>query len=468
MKRNDSLSARIDWITILVVIILITIGVVNLYSASFNPERTFLFDIKTMYGRQLMWTGFAVFVGIIVFLIDSEYIRLLAIPAFIVTTFLLIAVLFTTPINGAKSWLGIGSFGIQPSEFAKLGTALAIAYVIHQLPVNRIITLKNMLLVNMFLLISMVLVILQNDTGTFLVFTAFLFVMYREGVTYDPIILFFLNRVLGFRFKSTWLGVHFIPVIFVITFFSIITLFYADVYQEYNVFGILINIKGYWAMIIGMTILAGIIVLAVMKFGNKRNQRSILSIVIISWFSSVFLIGVVSFAYNSVLQGHQKERIDLWLGKIVDDDGKDYNRNRAQAAVGSGGFVGNGYQQASLASPEGRHVPESETDFIFSVYAEEWGFVGSLVVVLLFSLLLVRLIMLAERQRSRFARVYAYSVAMIIFYHFAINIGMNIGFVPVIGIPLPFFSYGGSSMMSFIIMIIILLKLDSQRMDVLT
>lgn len=468
MRRNDSLSSRIDWMVIIIVLILITFGIINLYSAAFDPERTFLFDIKTLYGKQFMWTGVGVFLGIVVFLIDSEYIRLLAIPAFIVTTFLLIAVLFTPAINGAHSWLGIGSFGIQPSEFAKLGTALAIAYIIHKLPTNRGISIKNVFLINIFLLISMVLVILQNDTGTFLVFTAFLFVMYREGITYDPIILFFLNRVLGFRFKSTWLGVHFIPVIFVVTFFAIITLFYADAEQEYNIFGIQMLIRGYLAMIIGMTLLGGIILALVLRFGSKRNQRSILSIVIISWLASVLLIFLVSFMYNNVLQSHQKDRIDLWLGKKEEPDGKDYNRNRALAAVGSGGFAGNGYQEASLASPEGRHVPESETDFIFSLYAEEWGFVGSVIVVILFSTLLVRIIMIAERQRSRFARVYAYSVAMIFFYHFAINIGMNIGFVPVIGIPLPFFSYGGSAMMSFMVMIIILLKLDSQRMDVLT
>jgi rod shape determining protein RodA len=155
------------------------------------------------------------------------------------------------------------------------------------------------------------------------------------------------------------------------------------------------------------------------------------------------------------------------LGKIEDKDGKDYNRNRALAAVGSGGFSGIGYQEAILSSPRSQHVPESETDFIFSVYAEEWGFMGSFALVFIFTLLLIRLVIIAERQKSRFARVYAYSVLMIIFYHFAINIGMNIGVIPVIGIPLPFFSYGGSSMMAFLMMIFILLKLDSQRKEVL-
>ena len=179
------------------------------------------------------------------------------------------------------------------------------------------------------------------------------------------------------------------------------------------------------------------------------------------------LVGIVSYTYLNILQVHQKDRIDLWLGKIEDQDGKDYNRNRALAAVGSGGFSGVGYQEALLSSPRSGHVPESETDFIFSVFSEEWGFIGSATLVLLFTLLLIRIVILAERQKSRFSRVYANSVVMILFYHFVINVGMNIGIIPVIGIPLPFFSYGGSSMMSFLVMIFILLKLDSQRKDVL-
>jgi rod shape determining protein RodA len=251
-----------------------------------------------------------------------------------------------------------------------------------------------------------------------------------------------------------------------VIFFSIVTLYYAESTHSYAFLPGL-DVPGWSVLLTVLTLLALVIFFLAQQFSAARAKRKILSILLITYISSIALVGTVSFTYIKVLQVHQKDRIDLWLGKLEDKDGKDYNRNRALAAVGSGGFAGNGYHQAVLASPQSNHVPESETDFIFCVYAEEWGFTGSLLLVILFTFLLIRIVIIAERQRSRFARVYAYSVAMIIFYHFAINIGMNIGLLPVIGIPLPFFSYGGSSMMAFSIMFFILLKLDSQRKEVL-
>src|SRR5699024_5328181 len=202
-------------------------------------------------------------------------------------------------------------------------------------------------------------------------------------------------------------------------------------------------------------------------FSGTRAKKRLKILLLVSYVSIIGLTSIVSYTYLNVFQSHQKVRIDLWLGKINDPNGKDYNRNRALAAVGSGGFGGVGYQDAILASPKTNHVPESKTDFIFAVFSEEWGFLGDLLLVVLFTALLVRIIIIAERQKSRFSRVYANSIAMILFYHFAINVGMNIGIIPVIGIPLPFFSYGGSSMMSFLVAICILLKLDSQRKEVL-
>lgn len=466
MSRSlNTIRSSWDWWLIAIILSLMVLGVVNLYSAAYNPERTFLFDIKTLYGKQIMWMGIGIFLGIVISLIDSEFIRKLTPAAFIVVSILLIIVLFSRPINGARSWLGFGSYGIQPSEFAKVTTGLMLAYLIGQGRIKQIAK-KTVYQVLGLVFITMLLILAQNDTGTFLIFTAFFFVMYREGITFDPIILYFLNNLLGLRYKSTWVGVHFIPVLFGIIFFSIITLYFAESKHSFS-FLPAIDVPG-WAVLASVVTLLGIILaLVINQFASLRAKRKMLSIVLISYLGSILLIGAVSFSYLKVLQSHQKVRIDLWLGKIEDKDGEDYNRNRALAAVGSGGFAGNGYQQAVLASPQSNHVPESETDFIFCVYAEEWGFVGSLILVALFTFLLVRLIIIAERQRSRFARVYAYSVAMIIFYHFAINIGMNVGLLPVIGIPLPFFSYGGSAMMAFSVMFFILLKLDSQRKDVL-
>ncbi|WP_107037401.1 rod shape-determining protein RodA [Brumimicrobium mesophilum] len=454
-----------DWLTILIVALLVLMGIVNIYSAAFNPDRPFLFDLKTMYGKQIMWIGIGLFLGIVISLIDAEYIRKLTPAAFVTVVILLIVVLFTEPINGARSWLGIGPFGVQPSEFSKLTTALMLAYVISD---NRgkLISKKSLTLALALVIGTMLLILIQNDTGTFLVFTAFFFVMYREGITFDPIILFFSNRVLGLRFKHTLVGIHFIPVLFVVIFLSIITLYFTE---SRHTFSFLpgYDAPGWMLLLIIITVLFSVSFFINQSFAAQRSKKKMRSAILIVYIVTVGLVGLISYTYLNVLQSHQKDRIDLWLGKIQDQDGKDYNRNRALAAVGSGGFSGVGYKEAILSSPRSQHVPESETDFIFSVYSEEWGFLGSASLVVLFTILLIRIIVIAERQKSRFARVYANSVAMIIFYHFGINVGMNIGIIPVIGIPLPFFSYGGSSMMSFLIMILILLKLDSQRKEVL-
>jgi rod shape determining protein RodA len=218
---------------------------------------------------------------------------------------------------------------------------------------------------------------------------------------------------------------------------------------------------------LSLFILAFIAYLILRFISAKRDRKRVVTIVLIGFVLSVLISTSVNYGFQGLAK-HQKERIELFLGIREDPDGDDYNRNRAMAAVGSGGLNGKGYKNASVASVESNHVPESETDFIFCPLAEEWGFFGSITVIGLFLFMLVRILTIAERQRSRFNRVYAYSVAMILFFHFAINLGMNIGFAPVIGIPLPFFSYGGSSMMSFSMMLFILLKLDSQRSHVLS
>jgi rod shape determining protein RodA len=227
-----------------------------------------------------------------------------------------------------------------------------------------------------------------------------------------------------------------------------------------------ILIPGFYGILFTLGVIALLAYLLLRWISAKREKGRVLAIVLIGFLLSAGISATVNFSFKNLAK-HQKDRIELFLGLKQDPDGEDYNRNRAMAAVGSGGMFGKGYQQASVASVESNHVPESETDFIFCPLAEEWGFMGSIAIVFLFMFMLIRIVVIAERQRSTFNRVYAYSVAMIVFYHFAVNIGMNIGFAPVIGIPLPFFSYGGSSLMSFSIMLFILLKLDSQRRDVL-
>ncbi|MFN5442724.1 MAG: rod shape-determining protein RodA [Crocinitomicaceae bacterium] len=464
MKREESLFGNIDWTLFIVFAIMVLIGIANVYSAAYNPKAPFLFDFSQKYGKQIMWVGFSTFLGLLVFLIDASIYRKFAIPIYLFCLVLLVIVLFMPPVNGARAWLGIGSMGIQPAEFAKIGTAIALASYISSINLKQQ-TVNTVIVANIILFIPVVLILLQPDAGTFVVFTSFLFVMYREGITYDPIVLHLVNLIPGVRFKKTWVGSHFIPILFVVIFLSIITLLMSNNTITFSFLpGVII--PGFFGVIGTLFVMTIISYFILRFFVAKRDRRRITMIVILGFVLSSLISSVVNFGFQG-LRKHQKDRIELFLGLREDPDGEDYNRNRAMAAVGSGGFFGKGYSNASVASVESNHVPESETDFIFCPWAEEWGFVGSLTLTLLFMFMLFRIIQIAERQKATFNRVYAYCVAMILFYHYAVNIGMNIGFAPVIGIPLPFFSYGGSSMMSFSVMIYILLKLDSQRGDFL-
>lgn len=465
MRREDSLTRHVDWWLFAIVMTMLIIGIANVYSAAYDPEHPSIFDFSQKYGKQIMWVSISLFLGLVVFLIDSDIYRKFAIPIYLFCFSLLIVVLFTPPINGARAWLGIGSMGIQPAEFMKIATAIALSSYVSSVNVKQQ-NMQTVLIALAIVMIPMVLILLQPDAGTFVVFTSFFFVMYREGITFDPLVLKIVNSFPGIRFKQTWVGSHFIPILFYVVFLSVITLLMSKNQYELTFLpGVLI--PGFIGVISVITILAILSYFVLRWLSAKRDRNRVFLIIITGWLLSCIVSTAVNFSFSSLAQ-HQKDRIELVLGLRKDDDGKDYNRNRAMAAVGSGGMFGKGYKQASVASVRSNHVPESETDFIFCPLAEEWGFIGSTVIVFLFMFLLIRIVIIAERQRSTFNRIYAYCVAMIVFYHFAVNIGMNIGLAPVIGIPLPFFSYGGSSLMSFSIMLFILLKLDSQRRDVLS
>lgn len=464
MRKGDSLTQHVDWWLLLTVLLMLGMGIANVYSAAFDENHPSIFDFSQKYGKQIMWVGISLFLGFLVFLIDSDIYRKFAIPIYGFCLSLMVLVLFMPAVNGAHAWLGFGSLGIQPAEFMKISTAILLSKYLSGVNVKLQDT-RTVLVSLGILLVPMVMILLQPDAGTFVVFTSFFFVLYREGITFDPIVLSVANSIQGIRFKQTWVGSHFIPILFYIVFLAVVTLLWSKTQFELLIMpGVIIpGIVG----VISFITLFAIIVYIILNFvSSKREMRRFLIVVILGWLLSIGLSLGVYFFFSS-LATHQKDRIELVLGLKKDDDGKDYNRNRAMAAVGSGGMWGKGYKQASVSSVRSNHVPESETDFIFCPLAEEWGFMGSSVLIGLYLFMLFRIITIAERQRSRFNRVYAYCVAMIMFYHFAVNIGMNIGLAPVIGIPLPFFSYGGSSLMSFSIMMFILLKLDSQRRDVL-
>lgn len=457
--QENKIFKNIDWALLAVYLVLVLLGISNIYSSVYDPETPSLFDLSTEHGKQIMWLGIALFLGLIVFLLESNFIRKYAYWFYGFTMLLLVAVLFTTPIHGAKSWFGFGGVGIQPSEFAKVGVALALARFIDQNSSSkeRKKMGKNIGIASLWGVIPFisknkstalilglpcVLVLLQPDAGTFIIFTSFLLVLYREGYA-GNILLFLVTAVI----------------------IAVLTLLVAD--SNFMLPFTKMQLSGNTGIIIALVFITGAFIFVVKSFVMKRNRKPIYRSIFGSFIVAVVFINFVEIGYTNILQSHQKERIDLLLGKIDDPDGKGYNINRAKAAIGSGGFIGKGYKAATLANASQRHVPMQSTDFIFCTWSEERGFLGSFLLVGLYTFLLLKMVVIAERQRSVFTRVYAYCVASIFFYHFMINVGMAIGLAPVIGIPLPFFSYGGSSMMSFSVLIFILLKLDSERKIVL-
>lgn len=457
--QNNSLFANIDWTLLGIYVILVILGISNIYSSVYDPDEPGLFNLNTEHGKQIMWFGVALFLGIITLFLESTFIRKYAYWFYGFTILLLVAVLFTSPINGARSWFGLGGVGIQPSEFAKIGVALALARFIDQnsnakerktpYHSNGISNLWGIIpfiaknkSTSLILGLPCILVLLQPDAGTFIIFTSFTLVLYREGYA-GNILLFGVIAVI----------------------IAVITLLVAD--SSFMFPFSKIKLSGKTGIVITLVVLTGIFSFIIKSFVLKRNRKSLYRSLFGSLIVAVIFVNFVEIGYSNILQPHQKERIDLLLGKIDDPDGKGYNINRAKAAIGSGGFLGKGYQSATLANASQKHVPMQSTDFIFCTWSEERGFIGSMGLVLLYTFLLIKIVIIAERQRSVFTRVYAYGVGTIFFYHFMINVGMAIGLAPVIGIPLPFFSYGGSSMMAFSVLLFILLKLDSERKIVL-
>ncbi len=441
MRRKYAVLGDVDWVLIAMYVILVSLGLSNIYAAVYDAEHPMIFNLETEYGKQLMWIGISLFFGLSILLLDGSFIKKNAYWVYGFTVLLLLLVLFTTPINGARSWFGIGSVGIQPSEFAKIGISLALAKYISEMG-NQFKEFKSKFRIGLILGIPSILVLLQPDAGTFIIFVSFVLVLYREGLS-GNIILFGIVAVIV----------------------AIITLIVAD--NSFFIPFTKIKVTGKFGIFLFITLLVVIAIVMVKNYVIPRNRKSLYRAIIGGFIVSIVFVNFVEVGYSNILQSHQKERIDLLLGKIDDPDGKGYNINRSKAAIGSGGFLGNGYMQAKLANANQRHVPMQSTDFIFCTWSEERGFLGASFLIILYVGLMMKIITIAERQRSRFTRIYAYCVLGIFFFHMLINIGMAIGLAPVIGIPLPFFSYGGSSMMGFTILLFTLIKLDAERKNVL-
>lgn len=449
--KSERIWSDVDWTLVILYFVIVIFGVSNIYSAVYDPEDSGLFSLSTEHGKQIMWIGISVFLGIIIMILEGSLIRKASYWVYGVTIFLLVAVLFTQPINGARSWFGIGSFGIQPSELGKLGACMALAAYLSTttprkkregLNLDLIAFIQHNWKMIVILGVPAILVLLQPDAGTFIIFTSFILVLYREGYA-GNVLLFMVVAVI----------------------IAVITLIVED--TSFMLPFLKIKVFGKVGIVMALLFMGLIFFLAIRYFVLKRNRPPLYKALVGSLVVAILFVNFVEWGYSIFLDDHQKERIDLVLGKIEDPDGKGYNINRAKAAIGSGGFAGKGYKNATLANASQKHVPMQSTDFIFCTWSEERGFLGSALLVILYCVLFIKIVSVAERQRSKYTRIYAYCVVGVFFYHFMVNVGMAIGLAPVIGIPLPLFSYGGSQVLTFSLLLFILIKLDSERKIVL-
>lgn len=419
MMRDVNVFKHIDWVLVFLYLLLVFLGWLNIYAAVYNDEHSNIIDFTRSYGKQFIWIIFALVFAFMILMLEVKFFHAFAYAIYALTIFLLIAVLiFGVEKSGSHSWFQIGNLGLQPSEFAKFATALAVAKFLSSNTVN-IKKLKDKVLLFLIIALPVGLIFLQNDMGSALVYSSFLLVLYREGISSNIIIIGMLSAIL-----------------------FLVTL----LFDKFIVIGVIAGI----AFLIFLFI--------------RRRKKYFFTILLLVVISSGFVYSV-DYVFENILEPHQRTRINVLLGKETDLRGAGYNVNQSKIAIGSGGLWGKGYLQGTQTKYD--FVPEQSTDFIFCTVGEEWGFIGSSVLIILFITLLIRLVQIAERQRSLFSRIYGYCVISILFFHIAINIGMTIGFFPVIGIPLPFFSYGGSSLWGFTFLLFIFIKLDAQRLEML-
>ncbi len=413
IENRQKVSKGFDPLLIVIYIILVVVGWMAVFSSCYDPVSFVnIFDIGTAYGKQLIWIGTSVLIAIGILLIDARIYQNYSYHIYIFFLVLMLLVLIVgTEISGAKAWIKVGGFSIQPSEFMKMATALALAKFLNEGKTSS--EKRNIWLLSfLIILIPILIVFLQRDTGSALVFFSFIILFYREGMS----------------------GRLFLYGAFAI-FIFIFTLYFNEIYAI--------------ALLIFIFIVTTLI--------SRTDKKKLIKNAFLLGLSIAFVF-LVNIAYNHVFQPHQKQRIESMLGKTSDPKGADFNLNQSKIAIGSGGFFGKGYLNGTQTKFD--FVPEQSTDFIFCSIGEEWGFIGSFVILSLYLALIIRIILLSERHRNPFVRYYGYGIAGIIFFHFIINIGMTIGLLPIIGIPLPFISYGGSSLWAFTSMLFIFIKLN--------
>jgi rod shape determining protein RodA len=473
MKRSINIWNGIDKITILIFLLMVIMGWFNIYAAVYNEDHKEILDLSQRYGKQFVWILATLVIAVFVVIIDSRFYFFFAWIVYAVVMLLLVSVLVVgREINGARSWFELGPFNFQPSEFAKFGTALALASFL----TNRrqeLTKLRVIVIATGIILFPAMLTALQPDLGSTIVFFSFFIVLFREGMSpyifisgLLMLVLFFLTLLIN----NLYLEISLVIIAFLLAWFTT---------RKWKIciagLGIFILVGGAFYLLnhyvfksLGNELILLItLLLAGLIYSYPIYTRKAISVLFIYLFlfGSILYINSVDFAFNHLLKPHQKDRVEILLGIKSDPHGTGYNVNQSLISIGSGGFSGKGFLQGTQTKY--KFVPAQSTDFIFCTVGEEWGFLGSLAVVGLYLFLLLRLIFLAERQRSAFSRIYGYGVISILFMHFIINIGMTTGLVPVIGIPLPFFSYGGSSLWAFTILLFVFLRLDAGRMEYL-
>lgn len=423
MGRLNNRNYKFDWVTIVLFLALVGFGWINILSASNSGEITNYLTFDYPYGKQLIFIGFTFILIILILAVDAKFYEQFSSIIYVVSLLSLLGLfIFGKNVNGATSWYGIGGMTFQPSEFAKAATALAVAKYISDLNTD-LKNFKHQLRIFSIIFLPAILILFQNDAGSTLVYGALFFVLYREGLP------------------------HF-----------------------YLIIIILIIILAIMSLKIGAGITAIIATVIILTYYFIKLRRSYIPETLGTIAMSIGVCFAVSFFYTGILKPHQKDRINLWL-RLEKDPVKlenmkktfAYNLNESEKAISSGGFSGKGFLEGTRTT--GNFVPEQHTDYIYSTVGEEWGFLGSVFVVILFSALILRILYRSEMQKSQFSRVYGYCVASILFFHYFINIGMVMGLIPTIGIPLPFFSYGGSGLWGFTILLFIFIKLDSNRIN---
>ncbi len=422
MRERKGIFQNIDWIMVVIYFILVFFGLMNIYSAVYNAENHSIFDFSQRYGKQLIWIAAAILLAFVIIIIDPKFFNQFAYGIYGLMLLLLVFVLlFGKEVAGSKSWFQIGSFGLQPAEFMKFATGLALAHFLssREMSLNN---LKSKAISVAIITLPAMLILLQNDTGSALVYTSFIFVLYRFGLSGNIFI-----------------------VGFVAIFLAIMSLLLSTITQKLIMLGIIL------------------IPFVLVFFLVKKSLANILKLTGLFLLISAYVFSV-DYAFSK-LQPHQQVRIKVLLNMESDPHGAGYNVKQAKIAIGSGGLNGKGFLKGTQTKFD--FVPEQSTDFIFCTVGEEWGFMGSAGVIVVFVVLLIRIVYVAERQRSLFSKIYGYSVASILFFHLTINIGMVVGLLPVIGIPLPFFSYGGSSLWAFTILLFIFIRQDAERMMLL-